>query len=145
MRKHGHTAGKHTPEYRAWSQIKTRCYNSKATNYARYGGRGIAMCIRWRASFAAFFEDMGPRPPGRRISVERIDNHKDYAPENCRWATPAEQSRNKRSNKLDWEAVTEIRRLRIEGFSQWELARMFAVSRWSIRRIIRCESWKELK
>lgn len=86
-----------TPEWNVWQAIKKRCLNPNDSYYYLYGGRGITICSRWRDHFESFFEDMGPRPSPVH-SIDRIDSMKGYTPENCRWATPVEQSRNRRNN-----------------------------------------------
>ena len=107
MRTHGFApSGKRPPEYSLWLNIKQRCTNPAVAHYQDYGGRGITVCDRWR-SFENFYADMGPRPdtvPGSRkrslYSLDRIDNNGPYSPENCRWATQHQQTRNKRTNRF---------------------------------------------
>lgn len=78
---------------RIWGGIKQRCLNPKCKNYHRYGGRGITICARWLESAAHFIADMGHRPTLKH-SIERVDNDGHYEPNNCKWATRAEQSKN---------------------------------------------------
>lgn len=96
----------HTPEYRVWKGMIARCENRARDFYPRYGGRGIKVCRRWRKSFPAFLADLGPRPSSRH-TLDRIDNDRDYAPTNCRWATNEEQGQNtSRTRKLTINGVT---------------------------------------
>lgn len=94
-----------SPEYRSWSCMIQRCNNSNFPAFHRYGGRGIKVCDRWRGSYLAFLEDMGPRP-SKNYTLERIDNDGDYEPGNCRWDTRTAQARNTRSNrKIEYRGV----------------------------------------
>lgn len=79
----------------SWRSMLSRCYNRRNDRYHLYGGRGITVCDRWRRSYTAFLADMGPRPEG--LTLDRIKGNEGYEPGNCRWATPAEQARNRRS------------------------------------------------
>lgn len=97
--------------HRIYMSMKTRCYNHRNPNYARYGAKGVRICQRWLDSFDAFVDDMGPRPDG--ASIDRIDVYGDYEPDNCRWASRLTQASNtRRILKFRWKGkescLTEI-------------------------------------
>lgn len=93
MTTHGHTKGsKPSPTYSSWSAMIDRCTNRNSPNFARYGGKGIKICDRWRA-FENFLADMGERP--ERHTLDRYpDGSGNYEPGNCRWATSRQQNLN---------------------------------------------------
>lgn len=97
LTKHGHASGgTRTSEYDSWVSMKQRCTNPSDKAFARYGARGIKVCARWVDSFAAFFDDMGPKPTPAH-TIDRLRYRGDYEPGNCRWATKAQQGQENKS------------------------------------------------
>lgn len=132
-RTHGCTG---TATYRAWTNIKKRCYNPKWPAWHRYGGRGISMCERWNNSYAAFLADMGECPKG--LGIDRTDNDGNYEPGNCEWVTQSRNCRNRnnsgfltfngqRKSAMDW--AEEV------GISSKNITRRI-VWGWSVERAL---------
>ena len=90
----------HRSTYISWIGMRNRCSYKLHNEYHRYGGRGISYDPRWD-NFAAFLEDMGPKPKG--MSLDRIDNNGNYCRENCKWSNPIDQSSNTSRNVfVEW-------------------------------------------
>lgn len=86
--------GQHgTLTYKRWRAMRQRTSSTRSSHHADYYA-GVTCCERW-ADFSAFLADMGTCPVGH--TLDRIDGSKGYEPENCRWATMAEQNANRSS------------------------------------------------
>lgn len=80
--------------YSIWCEMKKRCYNEKHASYRWYGAKGVTVDAEWKNSFLAFYRDMGACPDG--MSIDRINPDLGYSKANCRWATPREQTHNRK-------------------------------------------------
>ena len=87
-RPRGAALGTHKPTYASWRALRGRLER-------RAGYQGLDMDPRWR-KYEQFLSDMGERPEGH--TLDRKDNTKGYWPDNCRWATPKTQARNRKGS-----------------------------------------------
>ncbi|MDR0818948.1 MAG: hypothetical protein LBN43_05185 [Oscillospiraceae bacterium] len=106
--------------YRIWCQIKTRCFNAKYIESQYYSKRGITMCAEWRDDYVVFRDWALSHGYTDNLSIDRVDNNGDYSPQNCRWATDYEQSRNRRQCKYIYNNG--------EKFTVSEIAKMIDVN-----------------
>lgn len=75
------------PTYTSWRAMRHR-----VRHHPRYSS--VIIDPRWD-SFENFLEDMGERPEGK--TLDRYPRSQgNYEPGNCRWATPKQQSDNRR-------------------------------------------------
>jgi len=108
--KHWHAKWSRSKAYKSWADMVQRCKNSNNTSYRNYWWRWITVCDEWLV-FDKFLEDMWE--VSKWLFLDRVDNEKWYYKGNCRWATRAEQNRNKRDNvwvMYEWEmyVITDL-------------------------------------
>jgi len=111
------------PAFNCWKTMLSRCLMPNTQSYASYGAKGVKVCDRWMC-FAAFLEDMGPRP-SKEHTLDRYPNGEgNYEPGNVRWATVEEQMANRwvtvwvefdgqKRTMADWAKIKGISRVRL--------------------------------
>lgn len=87
-----------------WTDMLTRCKNPNSKPYPQYGGRGIKVCVEWDHSYQkfkdwAYANGYDETAPYGECTLDRIDVNGNYCPENCRFITLTEQSRNKTTTR----------------------------------------------
>lgn len=85
--------------YDIWASMKKRCYYHKHKNYKFYGGRGVKVYDEWRNNFQTFYDWAMNNGYKSNLTIDRIDVNGNYEPNNCRWVTMKQQSRNTRRNR----------------------------------------------
>lgn len=83
--------------YRLWQGMKTRCYNENCHNYKDYGARGIRICDTWLNDFKAFHDWAIDNDYREGLQIDRIDNDRNYEPDNCHFVTSKINSNNRRN------------------------------------------------
>ncbi len=80
-----------------YKNMMSRCYNPKDKSYTDYGKRGITVSRIWQNlnSFLRWY-DSQTIPKGYQL--DRRDNNLGYYPSNCRFISPAKNSKNKRNS-----------------------------------------------
>lgn len=95
-----HGLTKH-PLYAVWCSMKDRCYNSKNQSHKYYGQRGIHICYEWFRDFKVFFTWAIANGWRKKLQIDRIDNNRGYAPNNCRFVRPRINALNQRTIKVN--------------------------------------------
>lgn len=107
--------------YNIYICIKERCCNPKSKSYKNYGLRGIDICEEWKQDFMSFYNWAIANGYSEELTIDRIDNNKGYAPDNCRWVNKYIQNNNTRRNRKihcfgethtvsEWAMITGINR-----------------------------------
>lgn len=120
--------------YRKWLSMIARCENETQDSYKYYGANGIRVCELWRNSFATFADWALANGYKPGLTIDRLDNTKNYEPSNCRWATNLQQAQNT-SLCVPLTAFGETKTT-----SAWLLDNRTVVSRRVIKRRLR-DGW----
>jgi ORF019 len=111
--------------YKIWVDMRRRCNNPNRKRAKSYYLKGIRVCDEWN-NWETFKEWALKNGYDDTLSIERIDNSKNYCPENCKWIPKSEQSKNRDFNNnitykgethtlTDWSKKLGINRTTLSG------------------------------
>lgn len=113
-----------TTLYKKLKGMKERCYRKYNDSYKNYGARGIKICDEWldkNNGFLNFYNWAINNGYKDGLSIDRINVNGNYEPNNCRWVSMSEQSKNTRNTHnimyqgethclSDWAKISGIKR-----------------------------------
>jgi hypothetical protein len=133
--------------YYIWRDLMYRCYKDTNHNFKYYGGKGVAVCDRWKV-FSNFYEDL-PRVEGFNLKLIKEDKitldkdckqvgvkYKVYSLETCAFVTLREQGYYRENNEI---AIIGTHK---DGVIEWarsarEFARKHAIDPSSITKVLK--------
>lgn len=80
--------------------MKSRCYDKNDKNYIWYGAKGIEICNEWINNPKLFEEWAINNGYSDNLTIDRIEEDKNYCPDNCRWITLDDNARYKSTTSL---------------------------------------------
>lgn len=83
-----------------------RCYNVNCKSYKYYGQKGIALCNEWINNPKTFENWAITHGYKNNLTIDRIDESKNYCPENCRFVSLIENARYKSSTNYITANIT---------------------------------------
>lgn len=132
------------PLLKIYDGMKRRCEDPTNHAYRRYGGRGIFICHEWqnRKNFLDWSLKNGYKPG---YSIDRIDNNKEYSPDNCRYIPKEINSRWKSTTLLNWNKVYDIRNIKnlIPHITMREIGEAYGVSNYCIFNVLHNIAWHD--
>lgn len=98
----------HKKLYWIYYSMLARCYNVKCKRYKDYGARGIKVCQQWKNDNKTFFHWAIQNGYKEGLTLDRIDNNRDYSPDNCSWVSNKENcNHNRRTHFLTYKGKTQ--------------------------------------
>jgi hypothetical protein len=139
--KHGESGENKTDIYGLWKGIKSRVRSTSIGSYKHYLEKGIIVCDEWESNYLIFKKWCLDNGYKKGLLIDRINNDKGYYPENCRFLTPKESSRNKSNNRYltykgerktvaEWAEITGIKRDTLSGRLSlgWSIEKLLSTS-----------------
>ena len=77
-----------------------RCYNENEKSYRWYGAKGIKVFTEWINNPSLFEKWALENGYNDSPTIDRIDENKDYCPENCRWISGKDNAKYKSTTRL---------------------------------------------
>jgi hypothetical protein len=130
------------PLYAIGHALLQRCYDVNNSRYKNYGKRGISVCDEWRNDRSSFVKWGIANGYKHGLQIDRINNNLGYFPDNCRFVTCSENSRNRTTTVCTPKMVSEMRfDHEVNGLSGKSVSVKYGVSTTNVNRILNYKIW----
>ena len=85
---------------RIYNHMRERCYQKECKDYRWYGAKGIQICNEWLNNPKSFEDWALTNGYKDELTIDRIDETKDYCPDNCIWISNEDNSRYKSTTSM---------------------------------------------